>query len=125
MADWDIQVAGSERQATILRGEADAVLMKVKEVAWAEAQREIIQRVTEGFRDVGLDQNGQVAYVIALRALETLEKMAGDPATKILLPNDMLMQLRDLRQVVATGTPPGGNGALQPLLTDYRSSERQ
>jgi regulator of protease activity HflC (stomatin/prohibitin superfamily) len=101
LADWDVHIARSEREAMIRRGEAGAVLLKVKEVAWAEAQKEIIQRVAEGFDGVkGIRDGQQVSYVIALRALETLEKMAGDPATKILLPNDVLTQLGELRQAL-------------------------
>ena len=107
MADWDILIAGSERQATILRGEASAVLLKVKEVAWAEAQREIIEKVTGAFRDVGVTGTGQVGYVVALRTLETLEKMAADPATKVLLPNEILTQLTDVHQWMLASTSRG------------------
>ncbi len=109
LADWDIKIANSERQATIVRGEADAVLLKVKEVAWAEAQREIIQKVTEAFREVGVTGSGQIGYVVALRTLETLEKMAADPATKILLPNEILSQLTDIHRLMLESTP-GGDG---------------
>jgi regulator of protease activity HflC (stomatin/prohibitin superfamily) len=116
LADWDVRIARSERDAMIRRGEAGAVLLKVKEVAWAEAQREIIQRVTEGFREVGGLRDGQqVSYVIALRALETLEKMAGDPATKILLPNDVLLQLNELRAALAGTQQLGLAAQVQPV----------
>ena len=100
LADWDIGIAQSEREAVIRRGEADAVLLKIKEVAWAEAQKQVIQRVTEGFRDVGLEGPAQVSYIVALRALETLGKMASDPATKILLPNDVLLRLGEMQQAL-------------------------
>lgn len=109
LADGDIQIASSQREAMIRRGEADAVLMKVREIAWAEAQKQIIQRITEAFREVGVSGPGQIGYVVALRALETLEKMAADPATKILLPNEILMQLTNVHSLLLDSTP-GGDG---------------
>ena len=88
----------------IRKGEAEAVILKVKEVAWAQAQKQIIEEITAGFRSVGVRDGVQVPYIIALRSLETLEKMAADPATKILLPNDVMNQIKDLRQVVQEST---------------------
>jgi regulator of protease activity HflC (stomatin/prohibitin superfamily) len=109
LADWSIRIAQSEREAMIRKGEAEAVIMKVKEVAWAEAQKQIIERITEGFKGIGVSGGTlQLSYVIALRALETLEKMAGDPATKILLPSDVLAQLGHLRQVLVPAQPEAG-----------------
>ena len=105
LADWSIRVAQSEREAMIRKGEAEAVIMKVKEVAWAQAQKQIIEEITAGFRSVGVTDGIQAPYIIALRSLETLEKMAADPATKILLPNDMMNQLQGLRQIVQESTP--------------------
>lgn len=104
LADWGIRVAHSEREAMIRKGEAEAVILKVKEVAWAQAQKQIIEEITAGFRSVGVTDGIQVPYVIALRSLETLEKMAADPATKILLPTDMMNQLQGLRQIVQEST---------------------
>jgi regulator of protease activity HflC (stomatin/prohibitin superfamily) len=104
-ADWDIRIALSEREATLRRGEAEAIMLKVKEVAWAQAQKQIIEEITAGFRSVGVADSIQAPYIIALRSLETLEKMAADPATKILLPYDMMNQLQGLRQVVQESTP--------------------
>ena len=105
LADWSIRVAQSEREAMIRKGEAEAVIMKVKEVAWAQAQKQIIEEITAGFRSVGVTDGIQVPYIIALRSLETLEKMAADPATKILLPNDMMNQLQGMRQIIQESTP--------------------
>lgn len=103
-ADWDLRIAQSEREAIIRRGEAEAVLLKVKEVAWAQAQKQVIEEITAGFQSVGIRDGIQAPYIIALRSLETLEKMAADPATKILLPYDVLHQIKDLRQVVQEST---------------------
>ena len=103
-ADWDIRIALSEREATLRHGEAEAIMLKVKEVAWAQAQKQIIEEITAGFRSVGVADGIQAPYIIALRSLETLEKMAADPATKILLPHDMMNQIQGLRQVVQEST---------------------
>jgi len=104
LADWDIRIAQSEREAMLRRGEAEAIMLKVKEVAWAQAQKQIIEEITAGFRSVGVADGIQAPYIIALRSLETLEKMAADPATKILLPYDMMGQIQGLRQVVQEST---------------------
>jgi regulator of protease activity HflC (stomatin/prohibitin superfamily) len=101
LADWAVRIAQSEREALIRRGEAEAVILKVKEVAWAQAQKQVIEEIAASFQNVRVG-GPEVAYVIALRALETVEKMAGDPATKILLPPEMLMQLQDLRQAIGS-----------------------
>jgi len=102
LADWGIRVAASEREAMIRRGEAEAAILKLKEVAWAQAQKQLIEQMAGPFRSLDMSGRDTVAYVIALRSLETLEKMASDPATKILLPSDILAQLRELRSFLST-----------------------
>ncbi len=105
LADWSIRIAQSEREAMIRKGEAEAVIMKIKQVAWAEAQRHIIEQITAGFRGMNIEGRETACYLIALRSLEALEHMAQDPATKILLPTDITMQLRALRQVIDEAVP--------------------
>jgi regulator of protease activity HflC (stomatin/prohibitin superfamily) len=103
LADWDIRIAQSEREAIIRKGEAEAVILKIKEVAWAEAQRHVIEEITRALQNLGdITGREQAAYCIALRSLETLEKMAGDPATKILLPTEIVAQIHQMRQMVGT-----------------------
>jgi len=89
----------------IRKGEAEAVIMKIKQVAWAEAQRHIIEQITAGFRGMNVTGREAACYLVALRSLEALESMAEDPATKILLPSDVTTQLRSLRQLVGDVVP--------------------
>ena len=105
LADWSIRIAQSEREAMIRKGEAEAVIMKIKQVAWAEAQRHIIEQITAGFRGMNVTGREAACYLVALRSLEALESMAEDPATKILLPSDVTTQLRSLRQLVGDVVP--------------------
>ena len=112
LADWEVRIATSEREAMIRKGEAEAVILKIKEVAWAQAQKLVIEEITKGFQiagfqDMGVSGRDQICYLIALRALETLEKMAGDPATKILLPGDVSMQLQEIRRAIGGPMSPG------------------
>jgi regulator of protease activity HflC (stomatin/prohibitin superfamily) len=101
LADWSVRIAQSEREALIRRGEAEAVILKVKEVAWAQAQKQVIEEIAASLQSIS-GTGKEAAYVVALRALETIERMAGDPATKILLSPEMFMQLRDLKDTIGS-----------------------
>jgi regulator of protease activity HflC (stomatin/prohibitin superfamily) len=100
LADWSVRIAQSEREALIRKGEAEAVILKVKEVAWAQAQKQVIEEITAGLQSIN-GSGREAVYVIALRTLDAMEKMAGDPATKILLSPEMFMQLRGLRDMLS------------------------
>ncbi len=99
LADWSIRIAQSEREAMIRKGEAEAVLLKIKEVAWAQAQKQVIEEIAGSFQSISVSGK-EASYVVAMRALEAIEKMAGDPVTKVLLPPEMFLQLRDLRKTI-------------------------
>jgi len=101
LADWAVRIAQSEREALIRKGEAEAVILKIKEVAWAQAQKRVIEEIASSFQNIGASGK-EAVYVIALRALDTMEKMAGDPATKILLSPEMFMQLHDVREAISS-----------------------
>ena len=63
----------------------------------------MIEEITRALQNLGdITGREQAAYCIALRSLETLEKMAGDPATKILLPTEIVAQIHQMRQMVGT-----------------------
>ncbi len=107
LADWDVQIAHSQREALIRKGEAEAVILKLKEVAWAEAQRQLVEQMAASFRDLNLSGRDTASYLLSLRFLETLEKMASDPATKILLPGDSLSLIQRAKESIMGSTIAG------------------
>jgi len=102
--DWEARMAESRKQTLITEGEAQAEVYNLIEVARAQAQTRMIIAITGGFRQMGTG-NIPIPQFIALRFIEALEKMASDPATKILLPSDVLATLQSIRSAIAL--PPG------------------
>ncbi|HFD38562.1 MAG TPA: SPFH/Band 7/PHB domain protein [Anaerolineae bacterium] len=76
--------AEAEKAATILRGEGEAGAITVRELARAEAQTRMVLAIRQGLARM---DPGQREALLRLRFYEAIEKIAGDPATKILLPN--------------------------------------
>jgi len=107
LADWDIQIAHSQREVLIRKGEAEAVILKLKEVAWAEAQRQLVEQMAASFRNLDLSGRDTATYLLSLRFLETLEKMASDPATKILLPGDSISLIQRAKESIIGNTVAG------------------
>jgi hypothetical protein len=59
----------------------------------------MIMAITEGFRrlkEEGGDPHQLTRQLIGFRFIEALEKMAEDPATKVMLPSDMLQLLKQM-----------------------------
>ncbi len=102
--DWEARMAESRKQVLITEGEAQAEVYNLIEVARAQAQTRMIIAITEGFRQMET-KNIPIPQFIALRFIEALEKMASDPATKILLPSDVMATLQSIRSAIAL--PPG------------------
>ncbi len=100
LAEWNVRVAQNQREAMIRKGEAEAVILKLKEVAWAQAQKQLVEQMAATFRTLNLSGRDTAAYLLSLRFLETLEKMASDPATKILLPNDSLALIQKTKESI-------------------------
>lgn len=107
LADWDIQIAHSQREVLIRKGEAEAVILKLKEVAWAEAQRQLVEQMAASFRNLDLSGRDTATYLLSLRFLETLEKMASNPATKILLPGDSMSLIQRAKESIMGSTIAG------------------
>ncbi|MDD4717411.1 MAG: SPFH/Band 7/PHB domain protein [Eubacteriales bacterium] len=82
-----IKIAEGEKTAAILRAEAK----KEAQIREAEGQAEAILKVQEAtarglqmIKDIGADQ-----ALIAVKSLETLEKVANGQATKIIIPSEI------------------------------------
>jgi regulator of protease activity HflC (stomatin/prohibitin superfamily) len=86
---WEKRIAltkaEAEKQATITKGEGKAKALDVREVARARAQTQMIMAIARGFSRLSAADR---QALIELRFLEALEKIADDPATKILLPEN-------------------------------------
>ena len=82
-----IRVAEGEKTAAILRAEAQ----KESQIRRAEGEAEAIRVVQEAtaiglklIKDVGADKS-----LIAIKSLETMEKVANGTATKIIIPSEL------------------------------------
>ncbi|NLN45667.1 MAG: SPFH/Band 7/PHB domain protein [Clostridiaceae bacterium] len=101
-----IRVAEGEKTAVILRAEAQ----KESQIRRAEGEAEAIRVVQEAtaiglrmIKEVGADR-----ALIAIRSLETMEKVANGQATKIIIPSEiqgMAGLTAALKEIVSTGAP--------------------
>jgi len=101
-----IRVAEGEKTAAILRAEAQ----KESQIRRAEGEAEAIRVVQEAtavglrmIKDVGADR-----ALIAIRSLETMEKVANGQATKIIIPSElqgMAGLTAALKEIASTGAP--------------------
>ncbi len=104
-----ILVAEGEKQSAILRADAT----KQKTILEAEGQAQAILAVNKAYaqglqyiKDVGPD-----SYLISIKSLETLEKVANGQATKIIIPSE----LQGLASLTTT---------LKELVTDGQHSDQ-
>jgi len=114
LADWEVKVATSKKQATIAEGEAEAAALSAQETARARAQMQMINTITQAIaemRKVGTPSD--VQSVIALRLIEALEKMATEHTTGFFLPVELLQMLA-VGQVTTSGTTPAAGGTPSP-----------
>jgi hypothetical protein len=74
-----------ERRITAEIGKGEAEYIRMVESARAQAQAEMIRTISEGFERAGTTENIS-AEVIALRFVETLEKMIKSPDVQQALP---------------------------------------
>jgi regulator of protease activity HflC (stomatin/prohibitin superfamily) len=93
---WEARVAESKKQAMITLGEGEAEASRIVELARASTQTQMIIAITEGFRRMK-ETGTAVPDLIALRFLETVEKMAANPATKFMLPYAVFDTLKEIR----------------------------
>lgn len=79
--------AQAKKQAAILEAEAQKEAMIRKAEGEAEAILKVQQATSEGIKLINLSNPGE--GVIALRSLETMEKVADGQATKIIIPSNI------------------------------------
>jgi regulator of protease activity HflC (stomatin/prohibitin superfamily) len=116
-----IRVAEGEKTAAILRAEAQ----KESQIRRAEGEAEAIRVVQEAtavglrmIKDVGADR-----ALIAIRSLETMEKVANGQATKIIIPSElqgMAGLTAALKEIASTGVP----ATSVPPVSQTRDVER-
>jgi len=93
-AEWD-------KQATVSRGEGEAMVYAIREKARAQAQVQMIVGITQAFQQAKASGTEVPASLVLLRFIEAMERLASDPATKILLSPSVLDTLQDMRQTLA------------------------
>lgn len=81
LSNWRLEW---QSRATVLDAEGDAKRLQLQEEARAEAQANMIQALTEGFRIATGDSNSKTISneVIALRFIDTLEALLAKPPEK-------------------------------------------
>ena len=104
LADRDMQIALSEKSTSVTQAQADSERLQLSEATRADAQTRMMEAINDGFQKVR-DSGGNPRDLIAIRFIEALEKMAEDPATKLIFPSDM--KLADLVGLV--GAPAGAD----------------
>jgi regulator of protease activity HflC (stomatin/prohibitin superfamily) len=96
-ADWNRRVA-----VTQAKGEAEA--LRLKELARAQAQVEMILAISQGLqRAEAAERPMSVRDVIALRCLEVLEEMSLDPFIRPAIPREFLQSLQKWREALDLG----------------------
>ena len=79
--------AEAEKQSRILRAEAEKQSQVLKAEGEAEAILKIQQATADGIRMINESNPGEA--VVALKSLESLEKVANGQATKIIIPSEI------------------------------------
>lgn len=92
--------AEAAKDAAIRHGEGEAGALSAREKVRARAQFDMIRAIFGGLRQMTAQQRNAL---LGLRFLEALEKIADDPATKILLPGNF--DLGDLGQAMLLQEP--------------------
>ena len=80
--------------------QADAEAMLTRELARAQVQGEMTARINDIFEEARAADTPSGDLVV-LRFLEAMDKMAGNPMTRALLPYDSMKMLRQLRELLA------------------------
>ena len=93
-----VQIADAQRQVDTTRGRAIADNHRAIEAARAVAQEQMILALSAGFHAADIPDALVPNTMIMLRLLEALEKIAEDPATKLVFPSGL--SLPDLQSLL-------------------------
>ena len=91
-AEQQVRIAESQREVELVQGEARATNLRDMEAARAVAQEQMIMAISAGFKVAGVTGDAVPETMVQLRFLEALEKIAEDPATKLVFPSGMTLQ---------------------------------
>jgi hypothetical protein len=106
--------ASWEREATITTASLELDAMRVRNLARAQAQSEMVLALAQILQ---VEEASQEA--LAVLVFQALEKAATDSKTQQLLPNETIAMLRTLRNWLLPGTDqPPFDGLLPPSTTD-------
>jgi len=109
-AEQQIQIAVSRSEVELVRGDARVTNLRALEEARAIAQQQMIMAISAGFGVANVSGEAVPETMVQLRFLEALEKIAEDPAAKLIFPATMkLAELNGLSSV-AGGTPQPADG---------------
>lgn len=81
-----------EQRAELTKADQDLELMRMRNEALAEGQREMITKLSDILRSTSYSEEA-----LTLRVFQALEDIAADPETRQLLPRDTINMLRSLR----------------------------
>jgi hypothetical protein len=101
VAVWRAATAATEVREAASRAQAEAIHLRVMEAERAAAQRAMMVAISEGISKVR-GANIDPSVVLNMRLIEALEKMAENPATKFVIPTDVLQLLEQMRPVAST-----------------------
>jgi regulator of protease activity HflC (stomatin/prohibitin superfamily) len=109
-AQQQIQIAESRKEIELVRGKVRVSNLRDMEAARAVAQEQMIMAISAGFGVANQTGNVLPATIVQLRMLEALEKIAEDPAAKLIFPSGMnLADLPGILNLAAT-TPQIADG---------------
>lgn len=105
-----------ETQIHLQKADGEAMALEEVEIARAEAEMTMIQAIVEGVqRARRISSANNMHEIIALRLVETLEKMAKQSQQSAVLPMSLLPQIDEIRQLLKAGAVP------PPVLGDENS----
>jgi len=104
-AQQQVQIAEAQKFVEIAQGEARTQSLSGREAARAVAQKQMIMAIIQGLQTSPALRNAIPDILVRLRLLEALEKIAEDPATKLLLPHHLNLPSLDLADLLDLEAP--------------------